>query len=280
MPAKVQEMNHSNTNATLRLDPFRATNTQRCESCGGAIRPDDTCYRCEENPLVGSPSSSCWCRGCVDRRANIRDGFGRIWIRKRRFEYSTSCDSIDSSGSDGRGVNLKLYQTKIVGIGRPLAERLSEQPELIHRITPEQFEEFICDRLCLMGFEPKQVGKTNNPDGGIDIIFWPRIKLGISFFGAVQCKHHRNPEHREGPAAVRDFAGAIATHQFGAALLVTNTTFTPQAAWFAKQQAKLIQLRDFRDIRRWLQDNLFDDEEWREIPSQIELCPGVVVTIT
>ncbi|MBI5489933.1 MAG: hypothetical protein HY905_21535 [Deltaproteobacteria bacterium] len=38
-------------------------------------------------------------------------------------------------------------------------------------------------------------------------------------------------------------------------------------------------LRGLTDIRRWLVGNFGDDAEWREIPREIELCPGVIVRI-
>ncbi|HET7460779.1 MAG TPA: restriction endonuclease, partial [Longimicrobium sp.] len=82
-----------------------------------------------------------------------------------------------------------------------------------------------------------------------------------------------------GPGTVRDFAGAIAGHAFNAGMLISNTSFSPDAQWFARERAKLIRLRDFSDIRRWLLNDFSNAAEWRELPSSIEVCPGVVVKI-
>jgi hypothetical protein len=71
----------------------------------------------------------------------------------------------------------------------------------------------------------------------------------------------------------------VAGHSLAAGLLVTNTSFSPDAEWYAREHAKLIRLRDFNDIKRWLFNNFTDDAEWREIPSSIEVCPGVIVWI-
>ncbi len=78
---------------------------------------------------------------------------------------------------------------------------------------------------------------------------------------------------------MRDFAGAIAGQPFTAGIFVTNTSFTPDARWFAGRQEGLVRLRGFADIRRWMLDDFDDDAEWRELPSSITLCPGVVVRI-
>ena len=78
---------------------------------------------------------------------------------------------------------------------------------------------------------------------------------------------------------MRDFAGAIAGHPFSSGLLVTNTGFTPDAEWFAREKARLVRLRGFNDIIRWLRNDISSEEEWREIPEEIELCPGVVIKI-
>jgi hypothetical protein len=130
-----------------------------------------------------------------------------------------------------------------------------------------------------MGFEPKRVGPLTRKDGGVDILFWPKAKGAFPFLGAAQVKHHRNSVTSEGVRTVRDFAGVMAGHPFAAGLIVTNTSFSPDAEWFAREHARLVRLRDFVDIRRWLLGNFSDEAEWREIPRSLELCPGVVVKI-
>ena len=174
---------------------------------------------------------------------------------------------------------LSPLQVELVGIGPVLSEQLAKEPTLLHRISPEEFEEFICDRLFAMGFEPRRIGATNRKDGGVDVLFWPRLRGAFPFLGAAQIKHHRDPRTKEGPATVREFAGTLAEFPFNAGLLVTNTSFSPDAEWFAHKHAKLLRLRDFNDIRRWLFNNFDDDAEWREIPASIELCPGIIIRI-
>jgi hypothetical protein len=63
-------------------------------------------------------------------------------------------------------------------------------------------------------------------------------------------------------------------------VLVTNTGFTADAEWFAREKARLVRLRGLTDFRRWLGNQFNDEEEWREIPKVIELCPGVTIQLT
>jgi hypothetical protein len=168
---------------------------------------------------------------------------------------------------------------ELLGIGAFLTAKLVQDPTLVHDLTPEQFEELICDRLLAMGFEPRRTGNVNRKDGGVDILFWPRERVPFPFLCAAQVKHHADKSKNEGASTVRDFAGVMAGHPFNAGLIVTNTSFTPDAQWFSRQRAKLIRLRDFQDIRRWLFNNFADDAEWREIPDSIEIAPGIFVPI-
>lgn len=172
----------------------------------------------------------------------------------------------------------QAVEVAVIPFGEILAAKLQGDPTLIHSLTPDQFEEFICDRLFAMGFEPKRVGRYNERDGGIDVLFWPRLWRNFPFLGAAQVKHHAS--RSVGPAPVREFAGVIASHPINAGLIVTNTTFTPDARWFAQQGAKLVRLREFDDIKRWIANDFASDHEWPEIPASIELAPGLVVQLS
>lgn len=78
---------------------------------------------------------------------------------------------------------------------------------------------------------------------------------------------------------MREFAAVIANHPINAGLVVTNTTSTPDARWFARERAKLLRLRDFEDLKRWIANDFASEHEWREFPPSIELAPGLVVKL-
>src|SRR5258708_5194780 len=104
-----------------------------------------------------------------------------------------------------------------------------------------------------MGFRCLRIGATRQADGGIDMVVCPRETV-FPYLLAVQVKSHRSG--RPTPvSAVRDFAGAVLAQPVKGGVLVTNTTFTPDARWFADQRKHIVQLRDFDDLSRWIRDD-------------------------
>lgn len=217
--------------------------------------------------------TSHWCKSCIDSSPHWLDqGSGRVRVR------TTIPPGPPQLYGDKNQMPpfVEPIRIEVIGIGPTLSRYLASDPELVHQLSPNQFEEFICDRLFAMGMEPRRTGNVNQRDGGIDIFFWPRGKSSFPFLGAAQVKHHRNSSKKEGTSTVRNLVGALADHPISAAMLVTNTFFTADAQWYARERAKLIRLRDYDDITRWLNNRFGRDEDWREIPKEIELGPGLV----
>lgn len=267
----------------LFLMQSRARQWYKCDGCDGRIGKGSTYFR--HDPLNLSPfkkePTGHWCTDCIATSGAALDpsnGRLRVAVVKvlaNRQDPTTRTDALRTAQPELSG--LAVGRVELLGIGARLSPILEANETLIHALTPPQFQEFVCERLDAMGFEPRQVGDTYQRDGGIDILFWPR--LGFPFLGAVQAKHHRDPGRKEGPSAVRDFAGVLSGHPINVGLLVTNTSFTADAKWFAQHKSPLLRLRDFADLQRWLAGNFSDAEEWREIPEALEVCPGLVVPI-
>ena len=215
-----------------------------------------------------------WCQECV-RATNPGE---KELITRRLFVRSASVRGAGQVNDQQRSL-FEPLRVEVVGVGACLSARLAGEPALVHTLSPEEFEEFICERLFAMGLEPRRVGGTFEGDGGIDVVFWPRTPTPFPFLGAAQVKHHRGAHRTEGPDTVREFAGSISGRPFSAGIVVTNTSFSAGAEWFARQHGGLIRLRGFDDICRWLANNFSSEEEWRELPSAIELAPGVVVRV-
>lgn len=163
---------------------------------------------------------------------------------------------------------------EVVDFGEVLLQELKRNPEELHVLNAEQFELFICNRLSAMGMGTTRVSSTYRKDGGIDIVAWPEQDPMFPFLLAVQAKHHSNTRIKTGPREVREFRDVVEHLPFQAGLLVTNTTFTPDAKWAASNRAHLVRLRDFEDLRRWIMGEFLDEAEWREIPDYIEYAPG------
>jgi restriction system protein len=156
---------------------------------------------------------------------------------------------------------------------------LAANPDGMRDLSPDVFENLVGNRIEKMGFEIVRVGTSiYQKDGGIDMVAWPRASP-IPFLMAVQAKHTSQINRRIGPTPVRELLGTVQAHGFNAGLLVTNTTFTPDAKWFAEQRAILLRLHDIDDLQRWLKDEYLREAEWRGIPAEIEVCPGVSIKL-
>jgi hypothetical protein len=158
-----------------------------------------------------------------------------------------------------------------------LIHYLRRTPELLHQLNPQQFERFVAERLDAAGYEVTLTGSTSSRDGGIDLIAVPRGSAIAPFLLAGQVKHHAL-----GAKSGRDVVDRLLAWKngpFAAALLVTNTSFTRDAIWAAAKDPTFLRLRDFSDLRRWIVDKFSEEQDWREIPRQIELAPGVHIDI-
>lgn len=151
---------------------------------------------------------------------------------------------------------------------------LLRDSDAIYRLTPEEFEELVFDRLVAMGLQGFRMGAANRKDGGIDIVFWT---LGLlPMLGAVQVKHHRSPQAKVGSCDVREFAGAMEGHHFNVGLIVTNTAFSDDAKHRAKTGTTPIRLRDGDVLWKWIADD-FSIETVDFFIRNAEFCRGVEI---
>jgi hypothetical protein len=155
---------------------------------------------------------------------------------------------------------------------------LAADPEGLRSLTPEAFELFVADRLSAMHLAVKRVGYSNQKDGGIDLLAWPQDNAPFPFLMAVQIKHSRMGR-RIGPAPVRDLRGVLSSQPLDAGIIVTNTTFTADARWAASESPRIIRLRDFDDLVRWIRSDFATEVHYKELPEELLLAPGVRIHI-
>ena len=161
-----------------------------------------------------------------------------------------------------------------------LYERLLANPSDLYSLNDEDFERLVADRFSSMGLEVKRVGPTRQKDGGIDIVAWPK-QASFPFLVAAQVKHHHKQETKTKVSDVRDFHGVLTSSGawFHLGFLVTSTTFTADAHWFANRNQQIMRLRDLADLCRWMRSDFATEHEWREIPDIIEVGRGVTIEI-
>lgn len=172
------------------------------------------------------------------------------------------------------------YTVALLEFSNELLRWFLEDTERLKLLSPEKFQYLIADRLSNMGLEVQLVGDVNRKDGGVDIIAYPNRGFAFPFLLAIQAKHHRS-NRKTGAPDVRDFHGVLNSRiaPFHMGMIVTNTSFTADAHWFADNNQTLLRLRDIKDLSRWMKNDFVHESEWREIPDQVELAPGVTIDI-
>jgi hypothetical protein len=170
-------------------------------------------------------------------------------------------------------------RVELVEITPSIQRLLREDPHRLSQLSPEQFEQFVAERLDRMGYDVTLAGPINLRDGGIDMVAVPKVRTLGSFLLAGQVKHHRTARSTGRDAVDRLLSWKDSP--FRLAVLVTNTDFTRDARWTAEleQHRSFLRLRDFEDLKRWIQDDFTSDLDWREIPEEIHVAPGIVISV-
>jgi restriction system protein len=130
----------------------------------------------------------------------------------------------------------------------------------LRKLTPDEFERYIADLFCKLGYQTTVSGGPY--DQGIDII---AEKNGIKHY--IQCKKFITQE--VGVGAVRDFYGAIADQLAQAkGFFITTNKFTLEAEKFAED--KPIELIDGFKLIQYIK---LAKKEAEKIKTTINICP-------
>jgi hypothetical protein len=275
---------------------YRARNNYQCVSCKRMIPAGSTYFRDEPFPMAryrkGEPVRY-YCTKC----APATHWESLPLYSAARNPYYPPASHVDrartlfedpSIQASWQGDDLAEAEQRLVVPNRIIVREftpeilrlLAESPEELNHLSYEKFECVCEDRLEAMGYECTRVGgSANRRDGGIDIIA-TRLGAPFPYFIAVQVKHHGASGRPTGPAPVRDLHGVVSSLGFNAGMLITNTSFTQGAQWFAARHPFLLKLRDYDDLRKWLLAE-FDHEQlyWREIPASIDVGAGIIVSL-
>jgi hypothetical protein len=224
-------------------------------------------------------------RAIGDYRLSVDDLYKLEYIAARNPHYSTAAPmqlflqpQVEQLAS-GKWGSPEPYIVTLTPFSAEVLAWLLEDLERLKMLPPDKFQFFIADRLQRFGLEALIVGDVYRKDGGVDIVAYPKIAT-VPFLLGVQAKHHRTAR-KTSVGDVRDFHGVLSSSNspFHMGMIVTNTSFTPDAKWFAQNNQTLLRLRDLQDLRRWLRDDFVNEHEWREIPDEIELAPGILVPV-
>jgi len=155
------------------------------------------------------------------------------------------------------GVPLEAHQDfapevrkEIIVVQDTLLTDLKRRPEDLHRLSPRQFEVVVAEILRDRGFQVQLTNQTR--DGGKDIIASLNSELGELLILVEAKKYH--PDRPIGVELVRNLYGVICDAQANSGVLITTSYFTRDAHEFRNRHNYQLQLRDFKDLVRWIQD--------------------------
>lgn len=138
----------------------------------------------------------------------------------------------------------------ITDISDELKKYFKKHPEKLYDLHPRKFEELIASILEDLGFDVELTKATR--DGGTDIIASIKNKLW-DILAYVECKRH-SPENKVGVGIVRKVVGVHALRKPAKSMIVTTSFFSKNAKEEAKIMENDLDLRDYENIKQWLND--------------------------
>jgi restriction system protein len=129
-----------------------------------------------------------------------------------------------------------------------LIEKLKRKPDDLFRISPRQFEEVIADILTDMGMEVELTPATR--DGGKDILAYMSTDIG-KFLCLVEAKRYSRKRPVD-VSLVRALFGTLVDHKATSGMLVTTSSFGPDAKSFQERHKYQLSLKDYSNVVEWL----------------------------
>ena len=114
----------------------------------------------------------------------------------------------------------------------------------LHKLTPRQLEEVVCELLDKSGFSVKLTKQTC--DGGKDIIVCEQ-KLTGNFVTYVECKKYRK-DRPVSVSLVRELYGVVEADRVTAGMLIATSYFSPQAVEFQEKIKSRMSLMDCNSL--------------------------------
>jgi len=136
----------------------------------------------------------------------------------------------------------------ITDINDEIKKYFNKNPHKLYELEPRKFEELIASILEDMGFNVELTKATR--DGGRDIIASIRNAV-TNFLAYVECKKYA-PENKVGVGIIRQVSGVHYLKKPAKSIIVTTSFFTADAQREAKELENQLDLKDYDDIKHWL----------------------------
>ncbi|MGB6134301.1 MAG: restriction endonuclease [Acidobacteriaceae bacterium] len=166
----------------------------------------------------------------------------------RRVLSGKIYDADEALEQDGRRI-ASSAKPLVINASQEIAKRLKQEPKDIHKLTPRQYEELIAELLRDMGHEVSLTKATR--DGGKDILASMKTDIG-EILCLVDTKKYRR-DRKIGVGMVRTLYGTLADYQATSAMLVTTSSYSPDARAMQEKHKYQLSLKDYTDVAVWIQ---------------------------
>ena len=126
-----------------------------------------------------------------------------------------------------------------------LLKAVSNDPDLVHALTPREFEELCAELFQRQGYEVTLTPKAR--DGGKDLYLAKADGFG-SFLYIVECKRYA-PNRPVDVGVIRSLYGVAQLERVTAAMTLTTSYFSKDAKDFAAELRYQLTLKDFIDLK-------------------------------
>lgn len=173
----------------------------------------------------------------------------RDWLDQGPRGYGLEITSpLEGLRSERDRDTLRAVIERVEHWGAEAQAIIRQDPQLMHALSPRQFEEFIAHLLDRMGYDTQLTPPSN--DGGYDIRAIRRGGVAPALL-LVECKRYQMSDP-VGVKAVRALQGSVDDHSATGGMLATTSYFTRGARAFEERHPFHIALNDFHAILRWL----------------------------
>lgn len=137
----------------------------------------------------------------------------------------------------------------VTSIDDEVKKYLKKHPDKLYELSPRKFEELVASILKDLGFDVELTQATR--DGGRDIIAYIRNAV-CSYLTHIECKRYA-PDNKVGVGIIREVVGVHHIRKATKSIIVTTSFFSSDAVKEAALMENYLDLKDFFDIKSWLQ---------------------------
>jgi restriction system protein len=144
---------------------------------------------------------------------------------------------------------VTVVKPAIVSANEAMVKALKKRPEDVFSLSPREYEKLVAELLNDLGYEVELTKATR--DGGKDILAYLKTEAA-TVLTLVEAKRYR-ATRKIGVELVRTLYGTLCDYQANSAMMVTTSSYSPDAKTLAKKHPYQLSLKDYTDVIGWIQ---------------------------